>query len=173
MTGWAVRRAEAADAPALALVAGATFLETYHAVVPVGDLVVHVTRKCGAEVFAGWIDDPASAVFYAAADGTGAPVGYAVLTAPDFPIATDAHDTELRRIYALAATHGSGLGSALIAAVLAEARTRGSRRVLLGVHPENGRARRFYERSGFRVVGERVFTVGDSRFTDPVYAIDV
>ena len=129
--------------------------------------------KCHAGVFADWIADPAAGVFYAAADGTGAPVGYAVLTVPDFPIATDDRDIELRRIYALQATHGSGLGTALIEAAIGEARARGCQRVLLGTHPENGRARRFYERSGFRVIGERVFTVGESRFTDPIYALQL
>lgn len=171
MTSWTVRRARAADAPALALVAGTTFLETYHDVTPVADLVAHVTNKSSAAVFADWIADPASAVFYAGADRTDAPLGYAVLTPPDFPVETGAGDTELRRIYTLAATHGSGLGGALVEAALGEARERGCTRILLGVNPENYRARRFYERAGFSIVGERVFTVGTARFIDPVYAL--
>ena len=170
---WRVRRAEPGDAAALALVAGATFLETFHAVTPVADLVAHVASKSSPAVFGAWMADEHAAVFYAAADGTGAPVGYAVLTAPDFPIALGPDDTELRRIYTLQATHGSGLGGALMQAVTDEARARGHGRVLLGVHPENDRARRFYERSGFRVIGERVFQVGASRFVDPIYALDL
>ncbi|WP_374944027.1 GNAT family N-acetyltransferase [Sphingomonas sp.] len=170
---WTVRRADAADAPALALVAGATFLETYHAIIPVSDMVAHVTAKCSADMFAGSIADPASAVLYAGADVTDAPLGFAVLTGPNFPIDTDANDIELRRIYTLAATHGGGLGAALIRAAIDEARARGRRRMLLGVHPDNTRARRFYERTGFRVIGERVFTVGSARFVDPVYALDL
>ena len=47
---------------------------------------------------------------------------------------------------------------------------RGCARVLLGVHPGNTRARRFYERHGFEVIGERVFQVGTQRITDPIYA---
>ena len=170
---WSVRRAQAADAPALALVAGTTFLETFHAITPVADLVTHVTNKSSAAAFAAWIEDPAAAVFYAAADRTGAPLGYAVLTAPDFPVVTDERDAELRRIYTLVATHGTGLGAALMQAALDEARERGRKRVLLGVHPDNDRARRFYERTGFRVIGERVFSVGASRFVDPIYALDL
>ena len=45
--------------------------------------------------------------------------------------------------------------------------------MLLGVYPGNARARRFYERHGFRVIGERVFTVGGQRLLDPVYALDL
>lgn len=152
--------------------AGATLLETFHGIIPAADLVAHVTGKSSSAVFAAWSADPASAVFYAGAGGTDAPVGYAVMTAPDFPPeAVQPGDTELRRIYTLAAMHGSGLGGALMTAVLAEARARGRARVLLGVHPDNRRARRFYERTGFRVIGERTFTVGTQRFTDPIYAL--
>lgn len=160
----------AADAAALSLVAGATLLETFHDLIPAADLVAHVAGKSSAATFERWIADDGSAVFYAGAVGTDGPVGYAVLTAPDFPIAAQPGDIELRRIYTLAAMHGSGLGKALMTTVLDAARTRDARRILLGVHPGNGRARAFYEKRGFAVIGERTFTVGASRFTDPIYA---
>ena len=160
----------AGDTGALALVAGATLLEAFHALIPAADLVAHAAGKSSTAVFAEWVSDEDSAVFYAGAAGTDAPVGYAVLTTPDFPIEAVPGDIELRRIYTLAATHGSGLGTALMAAALAEARARDARRMLLGVHPENHRARRFYEKHGFAVIGERQFTVGTQLFTDPIYA---
>lgn len=158
----------------MALVAGATLLETFHSVIPAADLVAHATGKSSAAAFASWIGDGGSTVLYAGADGTDAPVGYAVLTAPDFPsgVLHDG-DTELRRIYTLAAMHGTGLGPALMDVVLTEARAREHRRILLGVHPDNSRARRFYERTGFAVIGEREFQVGTQRFTDPIYARDL
>lgn len=152
--------------------AGASLLENFHAIIPAADLVAHATIKSSPAQFAAWIADAGSAVFYAGADGTDAPLGYAVLTTPDFP--TDfvrEGDIELRRIYTLAAAHGTGLGPALMQAALAEARGRDHGRMLLGVHPENRRARRFYERTGFAVIGERTFAVGQSRFTDPIYAL--
>ncbi len=133
-------------------------------------MVAHATGKSSAEVFAAWIADAGSAVFYAGAQGTDAPVGYAVLTTPDFPVDPGPADIELRRIYTLAGVHGTGLGPALMDAALAEATRRGHSRMLLGVHPDNRRARRFYERNGFAVIGEREFAVGTQRFTDPIYA---
>lgn len=173
MSSWTVRRARAEDAAALSLVAGATLLETFHDVIPAADMVAHVAGKSSMAVFAAWIADAGSAVFYAGATGTDAPVGYAVLTAPDFPIAPLPGDIEVRRIYTLAATHGTGLGPALMAAALDEARARDARRVLLGVHPGNSRARSFYERTGFRVIGERQFQVGTQLFADPIYALSL
>jgi ribosomal protein S18 acetylase RimI-like enzyme len=44
-------------------------------------------------------------------------------------------------------------------------------RMLLGVWAKNVRARRFYERAGFEVVGSRSFAVGDTLYEDPVYAL--
>lgn len=167
---WTIRPARATDAASLALVAGATLLETFHRVIPAADLVAHASGKSSPDAFATWLSDAGSEVFYAGADGTDAPVGYAVLTAPDFPIAPEPGDIELRRIYTLAAVHGTGLGAALLEAALLEARRRGHRRMLLGVHPDNRRARHFYERNGFGVIGERTFSVGTQRFTDPIYA---
>ena len=150
--------------------AGATLLETFHGIIPAADMVAHVANKSSAAVFAAWTDDDSSAVFYAGAVGTDAPVGYAVLTAPDFPIVPEPGDIELRRIYTLAAMHGSGLGQALMTAALEHVGARGGRRVLLGVHPDNRRARCFYEKHGFAVVGERKFKVGTQLFSDPIYA---
>ena len=43
--------------------------------------------------------------------------------------------------------------------------------MLLGTHPENTRAQRFYEREGFALVGRRRFQVGERVFDDPVYAL--
>lgn len=167
---WQVRRAVGDDAAALSLVAGATLLETFHDIIAAPDLVAHVANKSSPAVFGGWIADPASTVFYAGARGTDAPVGYAVLTVPDFPVQPEPGDMELRRIYTLAATHGTGLGHALMNAAMDDARARAVRRLLLGVHPDNRRARSFYEKHGFAVIGERRFVVGMQPFIDPIYA---
>ncbi len=168
---WRLRRAEPADAEALSLVAGATFLETYHALIGMTDIVAHVAGSCSPATFAYWITDPEVAVFYAALKATDAPLGFAVLTVPDFPIPLTAHDIELRRIYTLATAHGQGVGPALLDAAREEARKRDKRRMLLGTHPENKRAQRFYEREGFDLVGRRRFRVGDRVFDDPIYAL--
>lgn len=48
-----------------------------------------------------------------------------------------------------------GVGTALMAALGAQARARGARRVTLEVRASNIAAQRFYERCGLRVVGQR------------------
>jgi ribosomal protein S18 acetylase RimI-like enzyme len=59
---------------------------------------------------------------------------------------------QLRQMYVLAEAQGRGIGRRLLAAVFAAfPRARGMR---LEVEPRNARAIAFYEREGFRVVGE-------------------
>ena len=50
---------------------------------------------------------------------------------------------------------GTGLADRLLAEVLARMQTRGITQVFLEVRDSNARARRFYERHGFREVGRR------------------
>lgn len=167
---WRLRRASENDAAAAALVAGATFLDTFAGILAGPDIVAHVARKSAPEQFAAWARDPNSAVVLAEHDAGGAPVGYSVLTAPDLPVPTDTDDIELRRIYALGRFHGAGLGPALMARAVEDARAMGMARLWLGVLAANGRARAFYEKQGFRLAGERRFLVGESWFDDVVYA---
>ncbi|MGJ3626486.1 GNAT family N-acetyltransferase [Sphingomonas sp. MMS24-JH45] len=123
------------------------------------DIVAHVARNSSAEAFARYLAAGAIATLGEAADG-GAPLGYTLLTEPDLPVEPQAGDIELKRIYALFPTHGTGLGPALMARAIEDARAAGHRRMLLGVYGGNSRAQRFYERQGFAVVGTRRFLVG-------------
>ena len=165
-----LRRAVAEDAAALALVAGATLLDTFAGILSGRDLVAHCAANNTPAKFAAWADDPASVVMLAEAANGAAPVGYSVLTTPDLPVETGPDDIELRRIYTLSRLHGSGLGPVLMARALDDARAMGKKRVLLGVYGGNVRARAFYERQGFTVAGTRRFLVGETLHDDMIYA---
>jgi ribosomal protein S18 acetylase RimI-like enzyme len=174
MTGnWRLRRATAADAPAAAMVAVASFLETFAGILPGEDIVAHCTRNSSTAKFAGWADDPASIVTLAEHPQGAAPVGYTLLTTPDLPIDVADGDVELRRIYALSLTRGTGLGNRLMAQAIADARALRAKRLLLGVLGTNQRARAFYEREGFTLAGERRFNVGAGWYDDVIYARDL
>ncbi len=167
---WRLRRAEPGDAPALSLVASATFLDTYATVLTGADIVAHCTRNNSVAAFETWLSDPATIVTLAEYEPGHAPIGYTVLTAPDFPIEPGPADIELRRIYLMKQAQGSGLGAALMARALEDAAAADRTRVLLGVWDQNTRARAFYERQGFEVIGARQFMVGTTLHDDPVYA---
>ena len=167
---WRLRRAGPGDAPALSLVAAASFLETFAGIIAGPDMVRHCTLNSSAAKFDAWIADANCVATLAEHPDGAAPVGYTRLVPPDLPIETDAHDIELRRIYALSLTRGTGLGHKLMARAIDDARALGRRRMLLGVLGINEQARAFYEREGFTLTGTRQFRVGEAVYDDVVYA---
>jgi GNAT superfamily N-acetyltransferase len=165
-----IRACEPSDARALSLVGKATFLESYVGALPVADILDHCTHEHAEARYADWLGKPGYGLWIAEAVEGAAPVGYAVLSPPDLPTPTDAHDVELKRIYLLHRFHGSGVGARLMAAALDAARAQGARRMLLGVWGENKKAMSFYGRHGFTVAGERKFQVGANVYDDLVLA---
>ena len=169
-----LRRAGPGDQDALSLISAATFLETYHDTVPAEDLIAHCQAGLSAATYTDWIADPAYALWLAEVAETHSPVAYLALTPPDLPtIETDARDIEVRRIYALSATQGAGLGRRMMEAAIDEARTRGMKRVLLGVYKQNAPALAFYERMGFEIIGMRMMEFKTNSFADHILALGV
>jgi ribosomal protein S18 acetylase RimI-like enzyme len=169
---WLLKRATAADAAALSLVASACFLETFAGILQGADIVAHCARANSPDSFGNWSTDTGSRVVIAEITNGAAPIGYSVLTTPDLPaVDTSPADIELRRIYTLSRAHGTGLGPALMAQALLDARTMGRERMLLGVYAGNERARAFYQKQGFTEVGERQYQVGATLCDDVIYAL--
>lgn len=165
-TSLRVRAAQPADAARLALLGGATFLESYAHLLPVEDILTHVGKQHTPEKYAGWLVDPDCHVLLAEAPG-GAPVGYLVAAPPDLPLPDlDARDVEIRRIYLLARFQGLGVGRWLMEEALAWAKAAGRRRLLLGVYSRNEAALAFYARLGFTQAGTRRFRVGVHDYHD-------
>lgn len=162
-----IRAAVSGDEQALALVGGATFLESYANVLDGGDIVAHCARHHTPVAYARWLADPDCNVWLAVVRGNEAPVGYSLLTPADAPIADpDPADLELRRIYLFNCFQGQGAGRAMVDLAMAEARSRGAGRLLLGVYQQNERAIGFYRHLGFAVVGTRRFRVGSREYDD-------
>jgi len=165
-----IRPATAADAPALALVGQATFLETYSTVLPAADILAHCTTQHAQGLYESWVGKPDYSFWVAEVAATGAPVGYAMLCPPDLPVPLEPGDLEIRRIYLLSRFQGDGVGARLMAAALEAARAAEASRVLLGVYEENAGAIAFYARQGFTQAGVRKFQVGANTYDDLVLA---
>jgi RimJ/RimL family protein N-acetyltransferase len=86
----------------------------------------------------------------AVVDGT--LVGYVSLTHPT-PLPENAHVSAVEGFTVAPAWRGRGVGRALLAAAVDEARRRGSRKVSLRVLATNERARRVYAAAGLEVEG--------------------
>jgi diamine N-acetyltransferase len=120
--------------------------------------------------FDAYAADPQRRLLVARRDGDA--VGYAmlVLGAPDEIAAQLARTptVELSKLYVDASHHGGGIAAPLMAAAVATARDEGARGVWLGTNEANGRAIRFYEKCGFRIVGTKTFDVGGELHHDVV-----
>ena len=111
------------------------------------------------DAFAREIADPEFRLQLAEVDGEAA--GFAKVAPPGLPGFTPAATRELRQLYVLDRFMGAGVGPALMDWVIADAKAGGARHLQLSVYVENARARRFYEKRGFRVIGPYKFMVGN------------
>lgn len=68
-------------------------------------------------------------------------------------------DQELRRLYVLSEFQNRKIGAQLMNAALNHPRMKNAPRIFLDVWEQNHGAQRFYQRYGFRVIGERKFEV--------------
>lgn len=123
-----------------------------------------IAQNLSADIFGTHLVDSRKTIFVATLDGL--VVGYAMVVTPpvDVEIQTflrEKNSLELSKIYLLESAHGLGVADALLAEVLRLAGENDCRSVWLGVNSANERANRFYEKTGFEVVGEREFLVGD------------
>lgn len=180
-----LRPATMDDAEALALVGAATFLEAFTWMLPGEDIVAHCAKNHTPEAYRDYLARTDTRITLAVTQG-GAPVGYAMLTAPDLPsFAVQPGDIELKRIYLFSRFRSSrtqmldstgqpvaGLraGQALMDAAVADARDLGRSRLLLGTHAGNSRAIGFYRRNGFQEAGTRTFQVGTQCCCDLIFA---
>jgi ribosomal protein S18 acetylase RimI-like enzyme len=168
----ALRECTAADAPTLAIIAAATLLEAFAGFIPGDALLAHCAKNHFPAAYTAYLEKPQTRAWLAEVEPGAAPVGYAMLTSPDFPAElVQEGDLELRRIYLFSRFHGDGVGQRMIDTAIAGARAQQAKRLLLGVHPGNVRALAFYKRNGFVKIGGRTFHVGASTFEDPVLAL--
>lgn len=169
------------DAELLAALAAQTFALACPPGTDPADIAEFLATVLSTDGFTTFLADPTHTILLAedldVADAPEpAPVAYAMLvsgeiTDPDAArVVTAAAPLMISKFYALPDQHGRGVARVLMEAVLAHA-THGGHDVLwLGVNQENTRARRFYEKAGFAVVGPKRFTVGSQVHDDFVMA---
>lgn len=164
-----IRRARADDAAALTAFARRAFIDTYISDNRPQDVHAYVEASFTPDIQRAEIADPRMAYLLAEVDG--ALAGYAQLrdAPPPGGIAVDG-PMEIARFYVGAAWHGRGVAAALMRACDAHARGCGARSLWLCVWKRNARAIRFYEKCGFRLVGQMEFTMGEDVQMDHVMA---
>jgi GNAT superfamily N-acetyltransferase len=166
-----IRRAEPADAPALADFAARIFADTFGADNRPEDMAAHLADRFGVRQQAGEIADPAILTFLVEAEGR--LIGYTqIRRVPPPDCVTGEEPVELGRFYVDRPWHGRGLAQRLMAVVRDAALSLNGRTLWLAVWERNPRAIAFYEKCGFRDVGSQGFRLGADLQTDRVMAAD-
>ena len=164
-----IRRARSDDAEELAAVAAETFPLACPPTTTAASIHDFITRNLSAERMLAYLADPERVLLLATTEFGAA--GYAMVvfgepTDADVAAAVATRPTaELSKLYVREGCHGQGIAQLLVSASLAEAREVGAASMWLGVNQLNARANRFYEKSGFEIVGTKRFLVGD-RYED-------
>ena len=161
------RRATPADAQTLAALAARTFPLACPPHTPPDAMAEHIATQLSPARFREHM--AAGAEFYLIGDEA-----YLMLAFDRPPIDTDwQRPLEVKRIYVDAHAHGSGLAGQLMKVAFERARQGGHDWLWLGTNKENQRAIRFYEKCGFRIVGERTFFVAETPESDYVLAVAI
>jgi ribosomal protein S18 acetylase RimI-like enzyme len=148
------------DAAALATFAAEKFIEAYRDQCPLQDLTAYAATNFATEQLREEISSEFSRIVLA--EQAGALAGYALLrleSAPDCGLAAT-RPAQVERIYVDPEWQGRGVARELLGRCVAEARAAGCDVVWLAVWDANGRAIRFYLKSGFQIVGEQPFLLG-------------
>ena len=161
-----IRPGAPADAAVFAELAAATFPLACPPHTTPDSIAEFISRNLSLENFEGYLADPDRVLFLALENDSA--IGYAMLvlaepTDPDVVRSVATHPTcELSKLYVRPGHHGAGVSAGLVAACVDAARAAGRAGIWLGVNQLNARANRFYEKSGFALMGTKRFLVGGS-----------
>ncbi|WWD21988.1 hypothetical protein CI109_106476 [Kwoniella shandongensis] len=182
-TSYVTRLATPSDAASISYLIGSTWSKFFGYSVSPSDLEHYMTTKLSVDGIKRDLEDsknvflvatpsssssssaPTSSSTHAGTDGEIVGVVQLVKDSTE-PCLTLPRPIELQRLYAHSSTHGTGLGPLLISIAEQESRKMGYKSIWLGVWEDNARAKRFYEKMGFRAVGEHYFYVGESKRRD-------
>ncbi len=161
-----IRTATTDDAGKLAGLAAVTFPLACPPESRPEDIAAHLANTLSENHFRTYLADPDVTVLVI--DAGGELRGYSLLVArpaQDADVAavlTELPCTELSKCYVHPDHHGLGAAAELMHASIAAAAASGARGLWLGVNSQNARAIRFYRKSGFRQVGSKSFTLGNT-----------
>jgi len=165
-----LRRAVAGDAPSLAVLAARTFRDAFAARNSPENMDLHCARMFGSEIQQREIADPG--LITTIAESGQRMIGFSQLQpAHAHPSVIARRPAELRRLYVVAESHGSGVGRQLLLDALAVAARDGCDVLWLGVWEHNPKAMAFYRKFGLEVVGTHAFMLGQDRQRDLVMSV--
>jgi len=166
-----VAKANLATATRLAALGRQTFSETFAATNTPEDLAAYLAEAYGPAIQLAQLQDPRHTFLLAEMQGQA--VGYALL-ATDSALGLPAENIttkqlEIKQLYVVEDWIGTGLGGTLMRRCLEVAQAARVSAVVLGVWEHNERAKAFYQRYGFREIGDVAFKLGEDVQRDLIY----
>jgi ribosomal protein S18 acetylase RimI-like enzyme len=163
-------KANPATAAQLADLGRQTFQDTFAATTSPANMGAYLSENFGPEKQMAELQDRENTFLLAHMQNE--LVGYAKLrdnSALGLPAEQDAAGRlEIERLYVRDDWQGTGLGAALMRGILALAEQLHCTAVVLGVWEKNEKAKAFYQRFGFREIGQHEFHLGQDVQTDLV-----
>jgi ribosomal protein S18 acetylase RimI-like enzyme len=158
-----IAKANLATATKLAALGRQTFTETFAASNTPADMAAFLAQAYGPDI---QLEELQQARYtFLLAEMQGQLVGYAKLwRASDLGLApgeTPDGRLEVKQLYVVEDWIGTGLGAALMRRILDLAQAESCTAIVLGVWEHNERAKAFYQRFGFREIGEVAFKLGE------------
>jgi ribosomal protein S18 acetylase RimI-like enzyme len=158
-----IAKANLATATKLAALGRQTFTETFAASNTPADMAAFLAQAYGPDIQLSELQQ--ARYTFLLAEMQGQLVGYAKLWRDsDLSLAAGeamAGRLEVKQLYVMEEWTGTGLGAALMRRILDLAQAESCAAVVLGVWEHNERAKAFYQRFGFREIGEVAFKLGE------------
>jgi ribosomal protein S18 acetylase RimI-like enzyme len=166
-----IRRGTVADAPRIASMHVASWLETYAGIIP-EEMLAALSASRRTVAWENILRDPIkhdSSVVYVKEVG-GAIAGFGACGAQrDVDLSNQGFDGEIGAVYVLQEFQRRGIGRALMGALASDLVDRGLHGVALWVLRENTTARRFYEQCAGEVIGEKRDVRGEAVLIEVAY----
>lgn len=158
-----IAKANLATATRLADLGCQTFTETFAASNTPADMAVFLAQAYGPEIQLSELQQ--ARYTFLLAEMQGQLVGYAKLWR-DTDLGKGAGEAtasrlEIKQLYVAEEWIGTGLGAALMRRIFDLAQAENCTAIVLGVWEHNERAKAFYQRFGFREIGEVAFKLGE------------
>lgn len=168
-----IRQPTPDDAPALAEVSRATFVDTFAHLYSAENLNMFLEEVYSVEAVASDIANPDRLLRVVERDGVMIAYCKIGLTYGFEHDVGDRKVMELKQLYLRAEAQGTGIAQELMQWAFDEARTRGFDAIALTVWSENYKAQRFYEKHGFAKWADTYFMVGNHRDDEYIYGLDL
>jgi ribosomal protein S18 acetylase RimI-like enzyme len=157
----AIVKAKPEDAPLLSHISSLSIVESHGHSAPAHIMQAYVDEKLTEAALRRELKDPANIYYLLYYDGQ--PAGYSKIIY-DVPIEAvqPSNITKMERLYLLREFYGLKLGHELMQFNINLSKEHGQAGMWLYVWKENDRAIRFYEQTGFRIVGDGFFRLTDN-----------